>query len=995
MATWRGPPAKLSHMPTGGPPVPMVAREPELRALESALSRVEQGETAAVFVIGESGAGKTHLLREAESRMRERGAVVLSGLSLDIRDAPLYPLATALRRFIGEREGNGAARKLMDLIAAGADAGPAGVPAGAWLERICAGLEELTAGEPLVLVLDNLHWIDGDTRDLLKHLLAVPVGLRLLVIGAARVEELQANQPLRLLLSEWRRQGSVQVIDLPPFDRRQTEQLAAALVGRPLEAHEVDLMWARSGGNAFVVYGLSQNLRRGKVDLADTLREFLLARADSLPPDSAAAVVAISAGLEPVAHHLLRRVLGISDARLITALHAARDQRIIEEDEEGYRFHVGLFREALAERLLAPERVRLHNRYVQAIQQESDGDAGRHQARLAHHLRHAGRLREAMLAVIEAAREAGRRRRYSEAFLHWKFAVDLMPTADGADGARADGARADGARADGFEPAEILRSAAEAAHRSGEHECAMEYLRKLGEGMSAPPCWFHISRARYLAAVGRLTGAEAEYAAALVAPDGTDADRAAAAAHSADLLVRLGRYGAAGQRAQEALDLALVTGDSSSAVLARAALGFSQALDDPETGLATVEKALRAAELSHRPDDIVAAYVHLAELLTGPLNELETGVQVAREGAARAEELGMGRTYGIALLATAANGLFRVGRWPEAEKVIAEGFTRHPSGREAAELLLARCRVNIGYGDLAAGERDLDAAATLVADAGGARYVVPLLTLRAGLAMWGSDHPAAREAVREAVERFHDGSDDLVVMATVVWHGLRAEAETVAAQRMRADDEVVRALRAVMDQITDGSSAAAAPVRATVNAYLAMCSGEISRIESRADPDAWDRAARAWQDRHHPYPTAYAWLRFADSLYARNARSARAKEALKDAFDIARPLGAKPLLKEILDLAQYARVSLQPTEVSVEVRPEPSSEVRAAGVLDRLTGREREVLALVAVGLTNEAIASRLKIAPKTVGVHVTNILKKLQVHSRVQATAIYVRQNG
>jgi len=957
----------------------MVAREPELRALDSALSRVEQGETAAVFVVGESGVGKTHLLREAEARMRERGAVVLSGLSLDIPDAPLYPLATALRRFVVQREGDGAARELMDLIAAGAaDVGPAG----AWLERLCAGLEELTAGEPLVLVLDNLHWIDGATRDLLKHLLAVPVGLRLLVIGAARVEELQANQPLRLLLSEWRRQGSVQVIDLPPFDHAQTEQLACALVGRALSPREVDLMWARSGGNAFVVYGLSQNLRRGEVDLADTLREFLLARADSLPPDSAAAVVAISAGLEPVAHQLLRRVLGFSDERLITALHAARDQRIIEEDEEGYRFHVGLFREALAERLLAPERVRLHNLYVQAIRAETDGDGARrpaHHARLAHHLRYAGRFHEALVAVIEAAREADRRRRYSEAFMHWKFAVEVMPSVDG------------------FEPMEVLRNAAEAAHRSGEHGCALEYLRKLGEseGMTTPPCWFHISRARYLAAVGRLTGAEAEYAAALVAPDASDADRAAAAAHSADLLVRLGRYGAAGQRAHEALDLALVMGDSSSAVLARAALGFSQALDDPEAGLATVEKALRAAELSHRPDDIVAAYVHLAELLTGPLNELETGVQVAREGAARAVELGMGRTYGTALLATAANGLFRVGRWPDAEKVIAEGFTRHPSGREAAELLLARVRLETGYGDLKAGERDLDAAATLVADAGGARYVVPLLTLRAGLAMWGSDPAAAREAVREAVERFQDGSDDLVVMVTVVWHGLRAEAEAVAALRMRADESAVRSLRACMDQITYDSAAAAQPVRATVNAFLALCAGEISRIESRPDPEVWARAARAWQDRHHPYPTAYSWLRFADSLYARNARSARAKEALKDAFDMAKPLGAKPLLKEILDLAQYARVSLQDADLSTVVLAEPSGDARAAGVLDRLTGREREVLALVAVGLTNEAIASRLGIAPKTVGVHVTNILKKLQVHSRVQATAIYVRQNG
>src|ERR687894_3210074 len=107
-------------MPTGGPPVPLVAREPQLRVLESALSRVEQGETAAVFVIGESGVGKTHLLREAEARMRQRGAVVLSGLSLDIRDAPLYPLISALRRFAAEGGPSvEAARDLLALLRSG------------------------------------------------------------------------------------------------------------------------------------------------------------------------------------------------------------------------------------------------------------------------------------------------------------------------------------------------------------------------------------------------------------------------------------------------------------------------------------------------------------------------------------------------------------------------------------------------------------------------------------------------------------------------------------------------------------------------------------------------------------------------------------------------------------------------------------------------------------------------------------------------------------
>ena len=143
---------------------------------------------------------------------------------------------------------------------------------------------------------------------------------------------------------------------------------------------------------------------------------------------------------------------------------------------------------------------------------------------------------------------------------------------------------------------------------------------------------------------------------------------------------------------------------------------------------------------------------------------------VARRGAERVAELGLGRTWGTRLLAIAINGLFRVGQWAEAEKAVAMALRHRPSGADAVELLLARCRLSVGYGDIEAAGRDLDAVATLLAG-GGARHVIPLLTLRSGLAMWEGRHDVARQAVQRGLTESR--SDDVMILSALVWHGLR------------------------------------------------------------------------------------------------------------------------------------------------------------------------------------------------------------------------------
>jgi DNA-binding NarL/FixJ family response regulator len=139
--------------------------------------------------------------------------------------------------------------------------------------------------------------------------------------------------------------------------------------------------------------------------------------------------------------------------------------------------------------------------------------------------------------------------------------------------------------------------------------------------------------------------------------------------------------------------------------------------------------------------------------------------------------------------------------------------------------------------------------------------------------------------------------------------------------------------------------------------------------------------AAAWDRLGQPYPAAYARWRQAEALLARRGPRAPATDALRQAHRTAERLGAAPLRREVESLARRARIGLEePAAGAVAARPaEPFG----------LTPREREVLALLAEGRTNPQIAADLFISVKTVGIHVSNILAKLGVTSRVEAAAV------
>ncbi|GAA4242971.1 helix-turn-helix transcriptional regulator [Dactylosporangium darangshiense] len=933
-----------------------VGRAEELGAIDASLRGLLRGETSAVFVTGDVGVGKTRLLAEAAERMRAAGAVVLEGVCVgpNLGNALLYPVRNALAR-----RDDRAARELLRYIG---ELDGRGDRIGAVLDGVSTGLCRVAAGRPLALVIDNLQWVDATTGGLLLHLHAGLGGQPLMLLAALRLDGLPQQHRVARTIAELRRQPSVKVLDLPPLARSETADLADAITGRALSAEESDRLWYRSGGNPFLVEALARGLRDGLDDVPPSIREIVAEQIEALPRDAVHVVKALSAAAGPVSHQLLATVLDIGDDRLEKAVDATVRQRVLCADGDGYRFQVELFKEVAEPRLLPGERRRFHRRYAEAIQASASADAKL--AALAEHWWEAGQPEPAWRCAVAAGERAEAEHRYAEAGVSWALALRVLDEAPDADLPRAE------------RPA-VVRAAARAAHRSGDPEQALAMLDKLAPEPGRP-VWWYISRARSLTSSGRAAQARDEYELALSAADCGPAERADAMARLADLLVQLGQYGMARVRATEALELAGGLPDAvSSKVLAGVALGFSQAyLDDPVAGRATVERALEIARRDGDPADVARAYLRLAELLTGPLNELEAGVEAARQGAALAERSGVGRAFGTRLLAAAANGLFRLGDWAEAGKVVDEAERLRPAGTAAVDLLLARCRLALGRGDLAGAARDLTAVETLTAG-GNANHELTLATLHAGLAIWEGRYDDARRAIRRGRESFDVRTDDVMVFVVILWHGLRAEAEAGTADR----DEVA-ALEVVAGYLRLDRNASAVPVRLGIDGYLALCNGEMSRIRRTPDPETWRAAADIWRDRRHLYPLAYALLRLADAWFAGGTDRTAATAALREAHAITARLGAVPLAQEAEKLARSARVSLEPSQ-----QQPPKA---AGGPLDDLTPRELQVLELLADGRTYREIGELLFISPRTAEKHGASASAKLGVRGKYQLGLLY-----
>jgi predicted ATPase len=358
-----------------------VGRVEELQILEAARKRAADADPAVVLVGGEAGIGKTRLVTECASRCAADGMRVLLGGCVPVGDGalPYAPVVEALRGLLSEvgveavRELVGPAwpelARLLPALGEPDRRGPPGQAAQARLFELLLGLlGRLGMQAPVVLVLEDLHWADRSTRDLLAFLVRNLRRERVLVVVTYRNDE-PSHQRFGPYLAELDRADRVGRVELARLDQAQTVAQLVGILGAAPAAELADAVFARSEGNPFFTEELLGSIRAGSSELPATLRDLLRGRIQALPEPASQVLAVVAVAGRRVPHRLLAAVAGGDDDILVTMLRTAVAGQLLvtQPAEDGYELRHALLREVVEADLLPGERVRLHGRYAKAL----------------------------------------------------------------------------------------------------------------------------------------------------------------------------------------------------------------------------------------------------------------------------------------------------------------------------------------------------------------------------------------------------------------------------------------------------------------------------------------------------------------------------------------------------------------------------------------------------------------------------------------------------
>ncbi|MFE9410777.1 AAA family ATPase [Streptomyces sp. NPDC006704] len=998
-----------------------VGRAGELRVLNEALARAAapQGEPQALLVGGEAGVGKSRLVEEFTGAARTAGAVIAIGGCVEVGadGLPFAPFSSALRAL---------RRQLPDELAAAADgqeeelglllpelAGPGRAPTredgtARLFELTVRMLERIAAERTVVLVLEDLHWADASTRHLLAYLFRTLRRGRLVVVATYRSDDIHRRHPLRPLLAELDRLRSVRRVELARFTRAEVRRQLTGILAAEPEQRVVDAIFRRSDGNAFFVEELvvCGGAATACPDLSDSLRDLLLVRVESLPDDAQHVVRIAAEGGSTVEYPLLAAVAQLSEDKLIEALRAAVGANILlpAGDGGGYRFRHSLVREAVSEDLLPGECSRLHRRYAEALEADpSLVRADEQTTRLATYWYHAHDAAKALPAVLRACAEARRRHAYAEQLGLLSRAMELWDAVpdEVRDGLgfldRAGSYPACGStRESGAPPRylDLLAESVEAARLCGDRERALKLAKKALRLIDADACqspgkdplraaWFWIQLSRLTQSLGRGDGwAEIATAQELVRglpPSAVHAEVLAAAA-SWGMLHTPGPESLAS--AEQAVAYARLVGNEEIELNVELTLGtLLLHSGSVEEGLAAMRAVIERSLEIGLIGEALRGHVNLCSGLEA-VGRSARAVDVADEG------VRLARKYGLLdneawVQANRAESLFSLGRWEEAqeaaERVLRTALSAKPLGN--AYMLLA---------DLALNRGELEQASAFLADARAAfgsydpmaQHILPLARITlSGAAAHGHVEEARAELARAVEHGFPPGTQ------RYGWPLLMAAAAMEGDVRGLPTAEAGRAAALVLIRTAVKRLPAGAP---SCEALSLVVAAELDRADGRDAAAHWEAAAHALRPLDRPYELALVCHRWASALLADGGDRERVAALLRQTHAEAGRLGARPLREQLELLARRARVPLTVPDPRVPDGPAVQDPVEALG----LTSRERDVLRLVAAGLSNRQIAEDLYIAPKTASVHVSNILAKLGVSGRGEAAALAHRLN-
>jgi DNA-binding CsgD family transcriptional regulator/tetratricopeptide (TPR) repeat protein len=1060
-----------------------VGRERELSHLAVALEAAADGRSPRLLMSGRGGVGASRLVTEAVRRVGRlnRPFQVIRCTAVPARGraafGPVIQGFTPWLEALDDQElrravGSGAepisrllptlARRLAGEIPHARRDSIAPERRGAWIGEAIQGLLE-RAGErqPILLILEDLHHADAGTRNLAAFLARVARPARVCLLLTYGRDRITRGHPLQAQLTAINGASDPpSQLELGPLDRFDLAQLVTEIEGERPTAAALLLVAERSGGDPLIAEEvLAARRELLGLSLGSTLDELVLARlarrtsearrvlrllspaGRPLDRGELAAVATtfeeLVEGIPPRSTSRPRRGDGVLDADLRAGVVEAIDHGfLVERADRRLEIRHELVAQAIEADLLPVQRRRHHIALAAAL--------GADPASALTHWLAAYEPARARAAALATAAIAEKLDSAADALAARELALEL---------GAASGARA----ADG----RLLFETAAVALAAGRADRALAYLEsaagRFGEREDAETAAsIYETLGRVLRALGDHDRALAEHRrAASITPDGATLHHASVLASLA--LMLLGHFGEAIRVGSHAIEIARQVGAEARSVEAHAlcTVGVANAWGaNGSEGIAQLQDALRLARELDDPDVSFRATLNLTTALA-LFGRRDEAIEVTRDAIERARAGGLEVAYGNSMRGNIAEALFSAGRWTEARETIRTALEWSPDAVAFAEasVTAAMLEVETSVDERAAsllGWRPLE-----IDHAPDPQLEVPATRAAASFALWRGDVADARRAVERGwalVRR----AEDWALAARMAATYLEVHAAVAADARERhALPEITGARQrgkrvlAEADTVLRASGVApGAPSRREADANLATARAFAARLEGRDDPVLWDAAAQGWERAGEPYQVARArWRQAEAALPGGDARVSRvaARGPLLEAVRIARELGARPLLRELTNLASRALITIPGVPADAQAgqaaaapsrpadaprgRPvmaartsstqgEPiasrgaveatgdddgsSSGIAAAFAPDDgrkrpkeafgLSRRELEVLALIADGRTNREIGERLFISQKTVGVHVGNILSKLGASGRVEAAMVAIR---